>query len=394
MENLISVIVPIYNVAPYLHECIDSIINQTYKNLEIILVDDGSSDGSEKICDEYAKNDNRIIVIHQQNKGLVCARKAGLKIATGEYIAYVDGDDWIEIQMYEYLLNKILEMDADFIDSGCIKQDKDKKISYLPKRESSKIINLDIDIRYKIIKNLLIDNISDSYYITPSIWAKLIKKNILKKAQQKVDNNITHGEDLICTLYLLEFSSKIAYTNKYYYNYRFRQGSITKQNNLIEIIPKLIKMMNGIYDFSNKYNYSCKHFINHRIVKSMLSYSNKFQKNNFKKYPLYKYNNQVLIDNKSIILYGAGEVGISYYNYHKDDMNIVCWTDKNYQNLTDYPVKIESPDNILNYDFDYLLIAVLNENLANSIKQNLISRDIPEEKILWSEPQSTLNWLL
>ena len=185
MENLISVIVPIYNVAPYLHECIDSIINQTYKNLEIILVDDGSSDGSEKICDEYAKNDNRIIVIHQQNKGLVCARKAGLKIATGEYIAYVDGDDWIEIQMYEYLLNKILEMDADFIDSGCIKQDKDKKISYLPKRESSKIINLDIDIRYKIIKNLLIDNISDSYYITPSIWAKLIKKNILKKLNKR-----------------------------------------------------------------------------------------------------------------------------------------------------------------------------------------------------------------
>lgn len=394
MQPLISVIVPIYNVAPYLHECIDSIINQTYKNIEVILVDDGSTDNSGKICDEYAKKDRRMVVIHQENQGVNLARTNGLNIAKGDYIGYVDGDDWIEPEMYEHLLNKILETDADFIDSGLIKQDKNKKISYLPKRKSSKTINLDIDIRYKIIKNLLIDNISNSYYITPNICSKLIKKDIQKKAQQKVGNNITHGEDLICTLYLLEFSSKIAYTNKYYYNYRFREGSITKQNNLVEIIPELIKMMNEVYNFINKHNYNCKQFVNHRIIKSLLLYSNKCKQNDLKKYPLYKYNNQVLIDNKNIILYGAGDVGISYYNCHKNDMNIVCWVDKNYQHLTDYPVKIESPDNILNYNFDYLLIAVLHENLANSIKQDLISRDIPEEKILWSKPESTLDWLL
>ena len=131
MQPLISVIVPIYNVAPYLHECIDSIINQTYKNIEVILVDDGSTDNSGKICDEYAKKDRRMVVIHQENQGVNLARTNGLNIAKGDYIGYVDGDDWIEPEMYEHLLNKILETDADFIDSGLIKQDKNKKISYL-----------------------------------------------------------------------------------------------------------------------------------------------------------------------------------------------------------------------------------------------------------------------
>ena len=399
MDNLISIIVPIYNVEPYLKECIDSIINQTYKNLEIILVDDGSTDGSEKICDEYAKKDNRIIVIHQENKGLVGARKAGLAISNGDYIGYVDGDDWIEPEMYEHMLLEMLQTSADFVDSGFIKQGNSKKtdcIHNILKGKSSITINVNEDTRYKIIKNLLLDNTSASYYVTTSICSKLIKKDIFKKAQQNVDTSIIYGEDLICTLYLLEFSNKIVYTGKYHYNYRFREGSITKQNDLIRTIPQLIQMMNGIYKFFDEfdYNYTYKQLANHRVTNSILIHNNKLQNNILKRYPIYKLSNEFIFNNKNIILYGAGDVGISYYNHHKDDINIVYWADRNYQNLTNYPIKIESPDNILNYDFDYLLIAVLHESLASSIKQDLISKGIPEEKILWSEPQSTLDWLL
>ncbi|OUQ56652.1 hypothetical protein B5E58_10530, partial [Tyzzerella sp. An114] len=98
MENKkISVIVPIYNVEKYLNRCVDSIINQTYKNLEIILVDDGSPDNCGKICDEYAKKDNRIKVVHKENGGVSSARNVGLNIATGDYIGFVDGDDWIDL---------------------------------------------------------------------------------------------------------------------------------------------------------------------------------------------------------------------------------------------------------------------------------------------------------
>ena len=96
MEELISVIVPVYKVEKYIHKCVDSIINQTYKNLEIILVDDGSPDECGKICDEYAEKDNRIIVIHQKNSGQCVARNMGLKKMSGEYVAFVDSDDYLE----------------------------------------------------------------------------------------------------------------------------------------------------------------------------------------------------------------------------------------------------------------------------------------------------------
>lgn len=111
---MISVIVPIYNVEEYLSTCIESILNQTYKNLEILLIDDGSTDNSGKICDMYAKRDSRCIVIHQLNKGLSGARNTGLDYATGEYISFVDGDDYIHPQMLEILYEALQKGDYDF----------------------------------------------------------------------------------------------------------------------------------------------------------------------------------------------------------------------------------------------------------------------------------------
>ena len=96
---MISIIVPIYKVEKYIRQCVDSIINQTYEDIEIILVDDGSPDNCPQICDDYAKTDSRVKVIHKENGGIMSARKAGLKVATGEYIGFVDGDDWIEADM-------------------------------------------------------------------------------------------------------------------------------------------------------------------------------------------------------------------------------------------------------------------------------------------------------
>ena len=111
---MISVIVPIYNVEEYLPACIESILNQTYRDLEILLIDDGSTDNSGKICDEYAEKDKRCIVIHQQNKGLSGARNTGLDNAKGEYISFIDGDDYIHPQMLEILYEALLKGDYDF----------------------------------------------------------------------------------------------------------------------------------------------------------------------------------------------------------------------------------------------------------------------------------------
>lgn len=118
----ISVIVPVYKVEPYLRKCLDSIVGQTYENLEIILVDDGSPDNCGAICDEYAARDERIRVIHQPNGGLSAARNAGLDMATGEYIGFVDSDDWIEADMYEYLLSGAQRAAADIAVCGLFEE--------------------------------------------------------------------------------------------------------------------------------------------------------------------------------------------------------------------------------------------------------------------------------
>ena len=118
-SDKISVIVPIYKVEPYLRQCFDSIVGQTYRNLEIILIDDGSPDNCGAICNEYAERDNRVTVIHKQNGGLSAARNDGIAATTGDWIAFVDSDDWIETDYYEKLLAAVEIRNSDIVISGC-----------------------------------------------------------------------------------------------------------------------------------------------------------------------------------------------------------------------------------------------------------------------------------
>ena len=128
--DTISVIVPVYRVEEFLDKCIKSIVNQTYHNLQIILVDDGSPDFCGEICENWAKVDDRIIVIHKENGGLSDARNAGLAIATGDYIAFVDSDDWIEPRMYEVMLSIIKKERADIVACGFIDTYSQKSITH------------------------------------------------------------------------------------------------------------------------------------------------------------------------------------------------------------------------------------------------------------------------
>ena len=127
MEELISVVVPVYNVEKYIDKCINSIINQTYKNLEIILVDDGSPDNCGKICDEYAKKDNRIKVTHKENGGVSSARNIGIKNATGDWLTFVDADDWIENNFVEQLLKIGNQENAEIVLCGYNRVNRNNK---------------------------------------------------------------------------------------------------------------------------------------------------------------------------------------------------------------------------------------------------------------------------
>ena len=169
-NELVSIIVPVYNVEQYLEKCVNSIINQSYKNLEIILVDDGATDNSGKICDELAKLDNRIKVYHKENGGLSDARNYGVERATGEYIGFVDSDDYIDPKMYEKLYEAIKKENVDVVECSF-------KIIY-----PGRVDFFSTEKYYEILgKQEYLEEYLKMRRIFGSVWTKLIKSTIAKK---------------------------------------------------------------------------------------------------------------------------------------------------------------------------------------------------------------------
>ncbi|MFT8342950.1 MAG: glycosyltransferase [Clostridium beijerinckii] len=243
MENtkdLISVIVPVYNVEKYLPQCIDSILNQTEKNLEIILVDDGSLDNSGKICDEFSKRDDRIIVIHKKNNGLSSARNAGLEIARGNYIGFVDSDDWLDKTMYEVLLKLLKENNSDI---SCCDFFKTANGNDSIPHIDNEIIN-----SYNNLESL--NNFYNGLYTqTVVAWNKLYKRELFKDISYPI-GKIHEDEGTTYKLYYK--ANKITYTNRPLYYYRITPNSITtskfnkKRLDIIYVYDEKVKFIKNI----------------------------------------------------------------------------------------------------------------------------------------------------
>ena len=217
MNSLISVIVPIYKVEKYLRKCVESILSQTHTNLEIILVDDGSPDNCGAICDEYAKQDARIKVIHKPNGGLSDARNAGLDIMTGEYVAFVDSDDWIGPRMYETLLQMLKQFQADMA-FGAVADDleQDGKVTTV------KVSNYGDEP----FSESAVEAMRRYFHGSWAAWDKLYKADLFRDIRYPVGEI---NEDEAIVLQLLSKCSCVCYTNEVFYHYMRRpsSGSIT-----------------------------------------------------------------------------------------------------------------------------------------------------------------------
>lgn len=235
----ISVIVPCYNIESYLPRCIESILAQTYKNLEVILISDGSTDGTDEVIREYAKKDSRIIPVFKQNSGVSDTRNRGLDIATGDYIGFVDGDDYIEPEMYETLLKNAIENNADI--SHCGYQ------MVFPSR---------VDYYYNTGKKVIQDNkkgirdIIVGDYVEPGPCIKIYRKNIINNLRMPPDIKI--NEDVIFNFYAFVNSQKSVYEDLPFYHYILRKGSATTskidQNKLFDPV----RVRKEIFEYSLK----------------------------------------------------------------------------------------------------------------------------------------------
>ena len=234
--DLVSIIVPVYNVEKYIHQCVDSIINQTYKNIEIILVDDGSPDSCGRICDEYAEKDSRIKVIHKENGGLSDARNCGIEAAMGDWLMFVDSDDWIEPDMAEKLLEVAVNNDVRMAVCAVVLFDEEKE--YVPEYLT----------------------VTEGLYTAEEIFEKNIPTGFVIACNKIISKSLFDGfrfekgrihEDEIAAHHLIGQSDKVAVTGEKLYHYRQVQGSITKVFNY--------KRLDSVYALYNRFGYYKKH---------------------------------------------------------------------------------------------------------------------------------------
>ncbi len=379
----ISIVVPIYNIQDYLKRCIDSIINQSYKYIEIILVDDGSTDNCPEICDAYAQKDNRIRVIHKKNGGLVSARKAGTAIAKGDYILNVDGDDWIENKRIEILVKEgILPYKADMIYMSGHKKDFGN---------DSIVVDYDIPIgtfygdeieeqvwpllfdKKEIFRARILDSLC--------MWA--IRRGLLQEKQCLVNDIYITGEDIMCCWFCLISAQAVTLIVQNGYHYIQRESSLSYKAVSITGDRDRIKLW-----YHQFIEYLRENSVSENIFKlftgvairtiMQANYELLLNKNKRYLYPFLKIKN-----GSKIVVYGAGKIGYSLIKYldKSEEYRVVLWVDRNNKRPTLPGYKIAPIKDILKTDFDYIAVAVQNIDIAKDIEKLLLHEGISQNKI-------------
>ena len=378
-EILVSIVVPIYRVEKYLDKCISSIIRQTYTNLEIILVDDGSPDLCPQICDKYLMRDNRIKVIHQENKGLVSARKSGIKYATGEYLVYVDGDDWIDD---EYIANYVNELEDEFPDilwSLASYREYDGDASLCGFINISKK-----DLNKKTVQDELYRKVIGKYgfqnAISYTLCMKCFKLSFLKNIQYSINDAISYDEDFCCMIRCLANNPKVLFIRNDGYYYVQRGDSINHEQSDRD---KNLIMMKDTLQYLNRMTGNTE--ILENIVRKQYMISQiyhggvaKIQDNN--KDDIVPFINAK--KHKKIILYGMGTTGKSLLQYFEKTkiVDVIGYMDVRKQDrIINIPFVDISDLNKLSYD--YILVSVVKEYFAKEIQQNLYNMGIPRDKV-------------
>lgn len=215
--ELISVIVPVYKVENYLNKCVESIVNQTYNNLEIILVNDGSPDNCPQMCDDWARKDSRIKVVHKENGGLSDARNAGLAVATGEYISFVDSDDWVETEFIQSLYNSIKENDSDISACGV----------RMVWEDTSETRPLTAEGGCALDNTVAMQAVIQETFLKQPVWYKLYKRELIKDIPFPVGK---YHEDVFWTYQAVAKANKVSVFDVPLYNYLQRTSSIMGEN--------------------------------------------------------------------------------------------------------------------------------------------------------------------
>lgn len=381
MDRLISVIVPFFNVAQYLSQCIESICAQTYRNLEILLIDDGSTDGCFEICEDYKMRDSRIKVLHKRNEGLVKARKDGIQMSTASLVTYVDGDDWIECDYIEKLYNDFVKYQADIVLCG---RYEDTGTTSKERLHGIQEGYYDKDALHKYVyPKVIVNGGFFEWGIVPSMWGKLFRKEILEPFQMAVDDRLTMGEDAACFYPCVLNVNSIYVLSECLYHYRQTMDSMSRQwedpyvertrfHVLYETVNNSLYQYKGIYDLRNQWR---EHMLFIMVPRADALYKD-FDKLDYL-FPFSK-----VKKGSRIVIYGMGIYGQRLYRYLKRTgfCNLVAAFDRNYDQLQKQGIEVLHPNEISRFDYDEIVITCSYASTRKSIYADLI-RKYPKENV-------------
>lgn len=375
----ISVIIPIYNASKYLNKCIISVLNQTWQDYEILLIDDGSSDESGKIIDKWGRFDSRIRCIHKENGGLVNTRKRGVLEARGDYICWVDADDWVESTFLEDFVKEICKSGADAVAMALVQNIGTEE--YVVRNTLKDGVYFIEDI----VEKILYSGEFYEYGIGPHLVTKMFRREDLLETQLLVDDNIRAGEDAAVSYPTLLKCRKISVCNKANYHYVQHSGSMTRTENDMEYerIQKLVTHLQTQFKIRGKYELFEMQL---KIYRNYLMCLRQFKELNDEEHILKPYGG--LQACSRVVIYGAGVLGQKIMEYVKceEKIRVVAWLDKNYMKYRKEMLEVNEPRllNDLREQYDYILIANITHRIAEEIKHELINvYNVKENKILW-----------
>lgn len=380
-DLLVSIIIPIYNAEKYLEKCLQSILVQTYENIEVILVDDGSVDGSGLICDEYARKDARIKVKHKMNEGTVRARIDGIHLATGTIIAFSDADDWMEPNMISRLYCIMQEEAVDVIMCGRYEDTEDMHREIYPKHHNGRYDKQ--RLMKEIYPRLIADEGFFEWGVSSVLWDKLYRRECIEPYLISVDENIAMGDDAACVYPCLLQADSIYILHECLYHYRQTPTSMIKNStNIILEQEKFRVLYNSVLGLLEMYkevptlSEQWRSFVLFLMVpRAEQLYRHITELDYLFPFPKVK-------RGSNVIIYGMGTYGQFLYNYLEKThfCNVVAAADRNYVELRKQGFAVISPKEMEQYECDAIVVASSFAKARTAIYQELTSR-FPKEKV-------------
>lgn len=364
----VSIIVPVYNAEDKLERCIDSLLSQTMIDIEVILIDDGSTDRSNRICDEYSNDYNNVKTIHVKNGGVVKARKLGVSYSSSELVMFCDADDYVDSDMVERLVSLKENSNCDLVCSGLVKENGRSTDIITNNTEEGVYVNEKLD---ELRKTLLSGNGFGCQRILPYVVTKVFNRTLLTKAIEEISDGITLGDDMAITMSYIFACESLYVTNQAYYHYEMNMNSICHAGNgtmqeYVELYNHCAKYCQSSDGFKDLVYYIYYGLLTKYNGLSSITASN----------PLFMFGS---VNSGKIVIYGFGSFGKSLYKILGESENVKV-TDITFEDTTE-EWKIDYSKLSLE-EFDYIVIAILRYDIAVKAKANLIEKGIDGNKIL------------